>query len=373
MISDMTKETLNITCNYLAQNYSKETFKNLLEEVLTIADIDSYQYIPNDEINSYESIQKMLSSLNENEKSRKKNGVYYTPTDVVQFILINSIKSACGKLKPNGLHVLDLNGIPYNSFCFKKTVYDPTCGSGEFLVAALEIKLDLLDLHKANITKGNLKKIIRTIKGNDVNIDSIIITKIRLFLCALQRQGPSKVKGLGEILNESFDNYDFVQNPPSTNIKYDIIVGNPPYVEDTRSGLAPKNRYGNIYANVLENSAKLLKPNGSFGFVIPLSYISTPRMSKIRDVLYSMVPEQYILSYSDRPDCLFTSVHQKLCILIGRNSKVDRTIFTGNYRYWYSEERPQLFNTVEVSKIYFQLMNIYRNLDLLPILMYIRK
>ena len=73
-------------------------------------------------------------------------------------------------------------------------------------------------------------------------------------------------------------------------------------------------------------------------------------MSRIREVLYSIVPEQYILSYSDRPDCLFTSVHQKLCILIGRSTNSTKTIFTGNYRYWYSEERTELFNTVEVIK-----------------------
>lgn len=79
MISDMTKETLNITCNYLIQNYSKETFKKLLEEILIITGIESFEYITNDDINSYETIQNMLSSLNENEKSRKKNGVYYTP------------------------------------------------------------------------------------------------------------------------------------------------------------------------------------------------------------------------------------------------------------------------------------------------------
>ncbi|MDD2493932.1 MAG: N-6 DNA methylase [Epulopiscium sp.] len=350
MISAMTKETLTITCNYLAQNYSKANFNSLLKEIFIIAGIDNFEFTKDDTLYSYENVQKMLSSLNENEKKRKKNGVYYTPIDVVRFILINSIKSACGKLKPNGLHVLDLNGIPYNSFCFNKTIYDPTCGAGEFLVAALEIKLDLLDLHKANITKGNLKKIVRTIKGNDVNIDSTIITKIRLFLCALQRQGVSKVKGLGEILNDSFENYDFVQTPPNTDIKYDIIVGNPPYVEDSRSGLSPQKKYGNIYANVLENAGRLLKPKGSFGFVIPLSYISTPRMSRIREVLYSIVPEQYILSYSDRPDCLFTSVHQKLCILIGRSTNSTKTIFTGNYRYWYSEERTELFNTVEVIK-----------------------
>ncbi|WP_233120157.1 HsdM family class I SAM-dependent methyltransferase [Tissierella creatinophila] len=330
------------------QNYSDKNYKILFNEILTIAGIDKFEFESDETIYSYEAVQKILSSLNEKENTRKTKGVYYTPIDVVRFILINTIKSACGKLKPNGLHVLDLNGIPYNNFCFNKTVFDPTCGAGEFLVAALEIKLDLLDLHKANISKGNLKKIIRTIKGNDVNLDSIIISKIRLFLCALQRQGVAKVSGLGIELNNSFESYDFVQETSTSEKSYDIIVGNPPYVEDSKSGLSPENKYGNIYANVLENSSKHLKQNGSMGFVIPLSYVSTPRMSKIREILHVYVPEQYILSYSDRPDCLFTSVHQKLCILIGKNKKIEKTIFTGNYRYWYSEERPELFNTVEV-------------------------
>lgn len=360
MASFMIEEALAIACNYLSHNYSKVDYELLFNELLIIADLDRFVFKNNDEVYSYENIQKMLSSLNEKEKIRKTKGVYYTPIDVVRFILINCIKSACGKLKPNNLHVLDLNGIPYSSFCFNKTVYDPTCGTGEFLVAALEIKLDLMDLHHANISKGILKKVVKTIKGNDVNIDSVVITKIRLFLCALQRHGVSKGKGIGAILNDSFKSYDFVQTTPDFETSYDIIVGNPPYVEDSKSGLTPENRYGNIYANVLENAAKHLKPNGAIGFVIPLSYVSTPRMSKIRDELYTLVPEQYILSYSDRPDCLFTSVHQKLCVLIARNKNIERTIFTGNYRYWYREERPELFNTVEVIK------NIFLTDDYIP-------
>ena len=348
--NDMLINALRITNGYLNQNYSNSELKIIREELnaiigesLNVDDLLNKPY-------SYEEMQEQLSSLNEKETIRKNKGVYYTPLDVVKFLLINSVKMVCNRLKPNNLHVLDLNGIPYCTFCYKKTVYDPTCGSGVFLLAALELKLDLLDLHHTDVTKGKIRKVIASIKGNDLNMDSIAITKIRLFLCVLHRHGVAKIKGISEVLNECFECYDYVEYKPKIEKKYDIIIGNPPYVEDAKSESIPEKKYGNIYANVLENAALQLKPGGALGFVIPLSYISTPRMKKIRDELYVTVPEQYILSYSDRPDCLFSSVHQKLCILLGRNREGTRDISTGNYRYWYREERQDLFNTTEVVK-----------------------
>lgn len=341
---------LKITNGYLNQNYSNNELKIIRKEIdaiigesLAVDDSSNKPY-------SYEEMQEVLSTLNEKETIRKNKGVYYTPIDVVKFILINSVKMVCNRLKPNNLHVLDLNGIPYSTFCYEKTVYDPTCGSGVFLLAALELKLDLLDLHHTDVTKGKIKNVVESIKGNDLNRDSITITKIRLFLCVLHRHGVAKAKGLSEVLNNCYECYDYVEHKSENENEYDIIIGNPPYVEDTKSESIPEKRYGNIYANVLENASLQLKPGGVMGFVIPLSYVSTPRMKKIRDELYITVPEQYILSYSDRPDCLFTSVHQKLCILFGRNKNNIREISTGNYRYWYKEERHDLFNTAEVVK-----------------------
>ncbi|WRK55200.1 hypothetical protein SD457_10535 [Coprobacillaceae bacterium CR2/5/TPMF4] len=64
----------------------------------------------------------------------------------------------------------------------------------------------------------------------------------------------------------------------------------------------------------------------------------------------SHIPEQYILSYSDRPDCLFSSVHQKLCVIFGRNIDKEQTVYTSNYRYWYKEEREELFHSTKVVK-----------------------
>jgi len=350
MASKMLLNALSITNGYLVQNYSKSELKVIREEIKNVLGKETDSIDGYSEMYSYEEVQEILSNINEKEDIRKAKGVYYTPVDIVKFILFNSVKMVCGRLKPNNLHVLDLNGIPYSSFCYEKTVYDPTCGAGVFLLAALEMKLDLLDLHHTEVTKGRIQKVVSTLKGNDLNEDSIIITKIRLLLCVLHRHGVSKIKGLSRVMENCFASYDFVSTKPDISKKYDIIIGNPPYVEDSKSDSTPTTRYGNIYANVLENAALHLNKGGVMGFVIPLSYVSTPRMKKIRDELFVHTAEQYILSYSDRPDCLFTSVHQKLCVLFGRNTETTQNIYTGNYRYWYKEERGELFTSTEVVK-----------------------
>lgn len=359
MASRMLLNALSIVDSYLTQNYSKSELKVINDEINIILHKAENNLNINKEIYSYEAVQEVLSNINEREDIRKARGVYYTPTDLVKFILFNSAKMACGKLKPNNLHVLDLNGIPYTSFCYEKTIFDPTCGAGVFVLEALEMKLDLLDLHHTKVSKGKIHKVIATIRGNDVNKDSIKLTKIRLLLCILHRYGLSKIRGLAKVMEPCFTSYDFVESRPTCN-KYDIIIGNPPYVEDSKSLSVPLVKYGNIYANVLDHSVAHLNDGGVIGFVIPLSYVSTPRMKKIREKLSDNITEQYILSYSDRPDCLFSSVHQKLCVLFGRNINKEQAVYTSNYRYWYKEERKELFHSAEVVK------NKFVNCDFIP-------
>lgn len=353
MASEMLLNALRITGRYLEEKYTGSKLRAVYTEVNRLTgNTETLENIAHSY--SYEGAQETLSSLNERESIRKDKGVYYTPSDIVEFILTNSVKLACVKQKPDSLSDMDLSGVSYKTFCYRKTVYDPTCGAGGFLLAALEMKLDLLDRCQVRATPARIQQVVATVRGNDLNEDSIAITKLRLFLCVLHRYGVSGVRGLASTMNACFTSYDYVTEKPDANCRYDIIIGNPPYVEDGKSSSAPEKRYGNIYANVLEHAALQLNPGGTLGFIIPLSYVSTPRMGKIREVLYRHIPEQYILSFSDRPDCLFASVHQKLCVLFGRNPNkkngIKRTIYTGNYRYWYREERRELFRTMEVVK-----------------------
>ena len=352
--SDMISEALNETYSYLKPNYKGEDLEHLKKQLLCLVNVSEHEFTTtSNEPYTYERIQEVLSTINEKESIRKSKGVYYTPYDVVKFIIENTIKAVYGKLGTNGLHVMDLNGIPYKSFCDTKRVLDPTSGAGEFLLAVLDIKFDLLDNHVENVTSGMIKKIVSTVYGNDINSESTDISKIRLFLCVLKRYGLKNCIAIENVLNENFTNQDAISNKPEFSHGFDMIIGNPPYVEDGKSELQLTKKYGNIYANELVNSADLLNDNGAMGFIIPLSYVSTPRMKEVRNDLFSTVSEQYILSYADRPDCLFKSVHQKLCILIGKKKNGEKRVFTGNYQYWYKEERDTLFERTQAVKNQF--------------------
>mgnify|MGYP002543846921 FL=1 len=353
-------EALSLFYLYIQDTYSSKDVELICNELKAIARRENFMCNKFDSTKrTYTQVQDALSKINEKQSIRKSKGVYYTPNDVVRFILTNSIKASFGKLTTANISDMSLENIPYRSFCCDKTIFDPTCGAGEYLLTALEMKIDLLK-NKTNITKGLVRKTVSTIYGNDVNVESIIIAELRLLLFIIEACGVDYCTGLGNIMNRRFTSFDFIANEAAFEDKYHIVVGNPPYVEDSKSGLELSNRYGNIYANILLNAAKKLEKNGAIGFIIPLSYVSTPRMKKLRDELGMLVSEQYILSFADRPDCLFDSVHQKLCILIGKDKKSEKTIYTGNYQYWYKQERATLFTDIQMIK------NKHENADFIP-------
>ena len=348
-MNNVVADALNLVYKFVMPLCSKQNQTLIEQGLLSLAGLGTID--TSDQLmlfGSYEQIQSTLARLNERESIRKNKGVYYTPTDVVDFIVTNTIKASFGVLAPENIQSFDLSSEFAEDFCLKKTVFEPTCGAGEFLLAALEKKLVLWRRNHLKTNKEDIECIVGTFYGNDINNDSVIISKLRLFLCVAHRFGVDYCVDLPSILNRNFTTNDYVVSPPKNNEDYDIIVGNPPYVEDYKSGLELTERYGNIYANVLLNAASHLRVGGSMGFIIPISYSSTPRMKKLRDNLLGIVEEQFILCYADRPDCLFDSVHQKLCILICRNTNESQRVYTGNYQYWYREERDQLFLNTQV-------------------------
>lgn len=349
-ISSLTRANDIITA-FVKSQYGKVDQYKILKEVNNILDLDCSELgcTKYPEILTFERMQAELSSINEKESHRKRQGVYYTPLDLVEFININLVKLHYSELCETNLgnKSFSFNSKVAKDVLYKRKVFDPTCGTGEFLLSFLKIKFDLLEQYSARLSVKLVHKIVETIWGNDINNDSIKITQVRLFLYVLQRYGCKFIVGLSGSLKQHFTSFDYVESANNIKEVFDFIVGNPPYVEDSKSTSKPVNKYGNIYANVLENSTNHLSNKGVMGYVIPLSYISTPRMKKIRAIINDRMPEQYLLSYSDRPDCLFSAVHQKLNILLAK-SNGRKMHYTSAYKYWYKHERKDLFNNVPI-------------------------
>lgn len=280
---------------------------------------------------------------------RKEKGIYYTPSDVADFIVANVVLSNLTKIKSLQSVKMSLSALTKYTLkiIFESSFFDPSCGCGEFLLAVLNFKLKLAKKYGLKLTDSDYISICKSIKGNDIENSSLDIAKMRLFfaLCPYLKNS-SSFNDLAFVLNENFFEYDFVLETKKIKLKFDYIVGNPPFVEYQK--YARKNElnstHGNIYADFIENSLNLLKQNAAFGFVLPLSYISTARMAKIRTITKEQCERQIILSFADRPDCLFIGAHQKINILIAKKGAKNCEIYTSNYKHWYKNERENLLN-----------------------------
>lgn len=307
---------------------------------------------------SEDELQSVLYKLNEKTEKRRKNGVYYTPTDVVSYITYNSLVVYSGEENHKTYNENDafnllksLERDKIEEIIFKTTLIDPTCGTGEFVLTALDIKIRLLLALDKRHTDDQLLEICKTVFGNDIDDESIDISKTRVFLKIGQlfKEEGSFVK-LAQILNGQFFVKDFIcKEKPFKNV-FDIVVGNPPYVEyrkfENKKSLL--NNFGNVFADAIKNSLLILKNNGVLGFIVPLSYVSTKRMGSIRDYVKEQTSTEFILSFADRPDCLFDGVHQKLNILITKRSDQEHKTYTSNYKHWSKSERKELLNGREI-------------------------
>lgn len=355
-------EYINFKIQFLGKNINK-SYQDVLSLLQSKQDDSTlYNYYKNlihilaahnlDEKN----FQNELEKINEKSIIRKSNGVYYTPEDVSEYIIYNCIyQLICNKIDkkyfPQNVKnirkeiksILKNNSKIYD-FVVNIKVLDPTCGTGAFLVKTFECKIDLLSQYK-KVTNGDICKIINSIHGNDIDRYSTYISKTRLLFKALHVSNSIDINRIYDYLELNFCNLNFIISSSKFIDDYQLIIGNPPYVEKSTVDYSDSVKYGNLYADVIHNSLDLLAEKGLIGYIIPISYVSTSRMANIREYVENTSEKQYILSFADRPDCLFVGVHQKLNILIAQKhlNSDQHKIYTSDYNYWYKSEREHLF------------------------------
>ncbi|MBW4541360.1 MAG: Eco57I restriction-modification methylase domain-containing protein [Myxacorys chilensis ATA2-1-KO14] len=140
---------------------------------------------------------------------------------------------------------------------------------------------------------------------------------------------------------------------------FDVIVGNPPYVElsKVRSVYKPlgfrTESCGNLYALCIERSIVMLRDSAWLGFVVQQPLVSTQRMQPAREFLLNTSSIVLCSTYDDRPSKLFDGIHHaRIAITISQKYKQQERarLYVTSYKKWYKEERKKLFNCLSYTK-----------------------
>jgi hypothetical protein len=139
---------------------------------------------------------------------------------------------------------------------------------------------------------------------------------------------------------------------------FDVVIGNPPYVEYSKI----KNTYqlknyeteksGNLYAFVIERSQQLLKNDGYFGMIVPLSISCGERMNDLRKCVKTDLNNLQLLNFEIFPSKLFDGAFQRLTIIIGnKNRQIQENRKVTKLHRWYSIERQCLIDKIALTQV----------------------
>jgi hypothetical protein len=165
---------------------------------------------------------------------------------------------------------------------------------------------------------------------------------------------------------------------------FDVIIGNPPYVEVNNIDYSYSNTLktgGNLYALILEASDLIRNIGGYTGMIVPLSGHSTKRMMSLVEHYYNIhdMVCLYNLSCDAHPGILFPGVKFRLAIsIVNKKIKKQASIYTTKYKKWYIDERNYIFEDLSYnnndlkygtaipkisSKIHLSIMNKLNSLN----------
>ncbi len=125
---------------------------------------------------------------------------------------------------------------------------------------------------------------------------------------------------------------------------FDVVIGNPPYLEHREIDYEPKNYDcldgGAVHTMCVERSSHLLHGTGCLSMIVPLSLPSTQRMQVVQSLLERSRNAWYA-NFAWRPAKLFDTVNRALTIFVVTPATSGRTFSTG-YRKWTSADREGL-------------------------------
>jgi adenine-specific DNA-methyltransferase len=210
--------------------------------------------------------------LERNNYINKKNGSYYTPQIMADFII---------KWLFNRRHYSIDDNI---------NILEPSAGDGIFIDSLIRNAINKKKIKSAQVNiveknKKEIKKIEKLCKENLKN----------------------------KQIKFNFFQEDFLKFQKNDETKYDLVIANPPYIKKnylTKEQLSfckdiheladlSKSEIKNIWTAFLVSSIKKLKDNGSIGFVLPAEFLQVAFTSEIRDFITNNFDKVEIFAFNE--------------------------------------------------------------------------
>lgn len=253
---------------------------------------------------------------------------------------------------------------------FQSSFADISCGSGAFLLETYQLVNDILvdyyvklektdSLVQTSINTFKLpfslkKKILKNcIFGVDKDYNAVEACKFALLLKLLEEENNSTIDipALPDIsTNINFGNslieHSFIKssdlhnniNPFSFSKKYDVIIGNPPYmtIEDMKKYIPKeiplyKEKYISStkqydkYFLFIERGISLLKEGGYLGYIVPNKFVKIEAAKKLRQFLKDTKFIKEIVSFGANQ--VFQDKTTYTCLIILQKNKLDSFLY----------------------------------------------
>ncbi len=297
------------------------------------------------------------SKLEASKAKRKSDGIYYTPTYIVDYIVKNTVGEYIKTHKEK-----DIENVK---------ILDPACGSGSFLLKAYDTlenywkekgKLDQTKLEDSGSYSKKVEIATKNIFGVDLDEKAVEIAQLNLLLKITEKR-----KRLPTLQKNIKNGNSLIDDPKIASDKafrwyeefadimkeggFDIIIGNPPYFNMQSAGdemqkyFKESEEWKEVYrgeADILYyfiiNSLKLLKNGGKLGFIVSRYWLENKWADKLRKFI---LDNSKLISLIDfRDHYIFSDANIHTCIIIleketdnerRAKNKINIKIFNKNY------------------------------------------
>lgn len=189
-------------------------------------------------------------------EDKQEKGLYYTPSHLAKLLV-----DECIPLKK-------YNEINPENF----SILDPACGSGIFLVIVFKRLVQIWrlknDMKTPNI--GTLKSILKNIYGVDKEEQAVRLASFSLSLALCNELNPVKILNelrFDDLTEENLIHSDFFECKSIENQKFDLVIGNPPFIRGAISNYSKIWTLGNKKVKIPQGQIALKFLSESFCFL----------------------------------------------------------------------------------------------------------